>query len=138
MNLNAVEREVKRIKDKIIELDSKQFEIVLEKSALENQLIGLETALKLVQKPCSPISKTHELRTDSEIFKVQTILKNHSSSMHLDQILKELGFENNRNKKLSLRGTIGSYPHLFRKVLPNTFELIKNEPNTPEQDNGPK
>lgn len=131
MNITALEREIRRVKEKLGDIDDRLQTLQHERSGIEHHLAGLETALKILGKPIISL-KAQELRPDSEIARVRDILTSSPIPMHIDEILKILGNET-KEKKVSLVGSINSYVknnRIFIKVAPNTFTVLRKDENT--------
>lgn len=110
-----------------------------QKHEFSHQLIGMEIAFKLISKRSniSFSARSHDLRPDSEIFKVREILRDAKQPLHIDEILIRLGKSGDNKKKLSLAGSLASYVkqrRIFKKTLPNTFVLIELDENKEEKE----
>ncbi len=91
-------------------------------------LNGLLDSLKLL--PVEGGSPAQELRSGSELAKTRDILRKEGKSLHVDEILRRLGKEVNRNSKGGLGGSLGSYVRkglIFTKTGPNIFGLVEFE-----------
>lgn len=107
-----------------------------EVDSLREQLLKAETylaALKDVLKILPPDGDTvaEYIRPTSDLGLAKYYLNKLGHAAHIDSILTGIGKEVNAKNKTSLAGSLSSYSKaekIFRKEGPNTFGLIKYEP----------
>lgn len=121
--IREIQKERKRLEEIKIQAQLVNDELI----ASSNRLRAFEDALKLIEKP--NMSKSLELRPDSEMARVREILKVNQQPMHVDEIMEKLGHIS-RSKKASLVGAMNAYVkknRVFKKVGQNTFTLLEIE-----------
>jgi|SRR5271169_515222 len=118
----------RKLESKIADQERKIGE--LERQLMESRayLAGLRDALKL--HPQDGVAPAFELRPGSDLAKVRGILQAGGKPLHVDELLKQLGKESNRNTKGALSGSLGTYARknvIFTRSAPNTFGLLEFE-----------
>ncbi len=129
-DFNAIEKEHKKLTDKIEAINQQIATLTAQRNDLNNQMIGVQLALKHLKKPtrASIPPKISEPRPDSDISKVLNLLRESDKPLHIDEILKKLEYEHDKRKKVSLVGSLTSYirnGRFFKRYGPNVFGLLK-------------
>ena len=86
---------------------------------------ALQETMKLLPKE-GPSEIT--LRPGSNIAKAREVIRAAGKPLHINEILKTLGPEVGRDKKLAISGSIGAYVRkheIFTRPAPNTFGLVE-------------
>jgi hypothetical protein len=93
---------------------------------------AMQDTLRLIPKEASATDPETILKPGSAIAKTVAILKRHGKPMHIGDILRGLGKQDNKKNRVSLAGSLGWYvrkQEIFTRPLPNTFGLSSMEPN---------
>lgn len=96
----------------------------------EAYIQGLQDAMKYLPKYKVDVTSDKSLRPGSMLHKTYTLLKSTGKPMHINDILQGIGLQVDRDKKVSLTGSLGSYvrnKQIFTRPAPNTFGLISME-----------
>jgi hypothetical protein len=119
----------RKLESKVAEQRKRIAEMELRLAEAKAYLEGLQDSLKLLPPEGSRASVA-TLREGSELAKAREILRKEGKALHVDELLKRLGKELNRNNKGALGGSLGSYVRkgvIFTKPAPNTFGLTEFE-----------
>ena len=129
-------------------LDSKRAEIAelrLRLASAESYAQALEDTLKSIPRDSSDEESFHgpaTLRAGSAMAHAQTAILEAGKPLHISDILKAIGKEDNKENRVSLGGSLGSYARgnrIFTRPGPNVFGLIDMKAKTEdtEKENGP-
>jgi hypothetical protein len=130
MPINAriqLERKIEAKRQEILQYETK----ILECNAF---LQGLQEALKVLPRDPGDAGAPI-LREGSNIAKARDVLLKAGKSMHVKDILKELGKENTRNNRAALVGSITTYVRrgeIFTKTGANTFGVVEHQRDASE------
>jgi hypothetical protein len=117
----------KKLEAKIADQQRRIAQMERETSEAKSYLSGIQDALKMLPPDgIDPANAT--LREGSELAKVRDTLRKEGKPLHIDELLKRMGKEVNRNTKGGLAGSVGDYAkkgRIFTKTAPNTFGLIE-------------
>jgi len=92
---------------------------------------GMMEALKFLPDDDEDVherNKNFSLREGTEVAKARDILREAGRALHVMEILKQLGKEQNKKNRVSLAGSMAGYVRkgqVFTKTAPNTFGLIE-------------
>jgi hypothetical protein len=94
----------------------------------KSYLLALQDTLKMVPKSGESELAAQSLRPGSEVSKAYEILKTNGSPLHVNELVKRLGKETNKQNRVSLSGSLSGYArrnYIFSRPAPNTFGLIE-------------
>ncbi len=127
-----------RIADQLRKIANAEMELTRMKAYLD----GLQDSLKLLPQE-GAVSQSKALRDGSDLAKARDILKQEGKAVHLDELLRRIGKEANRNNKGALGGSLSGYVRkgqIFTRPGPNVFGLLEfenvNAPEAPPEDFG--
>src|SRR5258708_6898163 len=122
-----IEREIskrsKRIEQLKVQRDDVDRQIRDEQIGLD-AIMGVKKLIKPVSKASK--SKSHELRANSDLERVRQILLTKDTPLHIKEIVRLLGKEDEKKAILSLAGSMSGYAkenRIFSKPGPNIFGL---------------
>lgn len=112
---------------------------ILEISEIEGQMreakayiAGMQEALKFIPRDNSEVvlekSPELSLRYGSDMAKAYTFLKSIARPVYIDEILKGIGKEVNKENRSTVSGSLGNYARrneIFTRTAPNTFGLVE-------------
>ena len=94
-------------------------------------IAGMQEALKLIPRDNSEVvlekSPEQSLRYGSDMAKAYTYLKSIGRPVYIDEILKGIGKEVNKENRSTVSGSLGNYARrneIFTRTAPNTFGLV--------------
>jgi hypothetical protein len=98
---------------------------------------ALQDVLKLLPRDSdSETTPDTILRAGSLVAQARNIIKARGAAVHVDEILKILGKEANRENKAALSGSLAAYVRrrdIFTRPAPNTYGLAELGGTTPTQ-----
>lgn len=89
---------------------------------------ALQDSLKLLPKEDEDHNTPRTLRLNSNLAKSREAIKRGGQPLHISELLKIIGLENNKKNRLSLSGSLASYvrrKEIFSRPQPNTFGLLE-------------
>jgi hypothetical protein len=93
---------------------------------------ALQDVLKLLPRDADAEgSPDTVLRAGSLVAQARTTIKARGGALHVDEILRILGKEVNRENKAALSGSLAAYVRrgeIFTRPAPNTYGLVELEP----------
>jgi uncharacterized coiled-coil protein SlyX len=119
----------KKLEGKITDQERKIAQLERDLAEAKAYLDGIKDALKLL--PSEGIDHSSAtLREGSDLAKARDVLRKEGKPLHIDELLKRMGKEVNRNTKGGLGGSMSDYVRkgrVFTKTAPNTFGLLEFE-----------
>ena len=124
---------LRRLQEKIKKEESEVADLRLSVARTRARSDGFDEVLRLL-----PRDGEDELRAGSTMYEVREFLRAAGRPMHLDEILKAIGFEGRDDKRNSLRGSLAAYANKGRVFTKGdsqeTFGLIEFHSNTSNQN----
>jgi len=114
----------KRIEKKQQEIEQLKLQI----REAEIYIQALQDSVKLLPREDETPSAPRTLRPNSNLSKSRDAIKQCGQPMHISELLKMIGVENNKKNRLSLSGSLASYvrrKEIFSRPQPNTFGLLE-------------
>lgn len=101
----------------------------------ETYIQALQETILLLPKEPDGTPPENVLRKGSLVSKARMAIKAQGKPLYISTLLKALGFPNEKNRRVSLSGSIAHYARrgiIFTKTEPNTFGLIEMKSVVPE------
>ena len=128
---SQLEKKIDNKKQEIMELESELREANAKLREANAFLLGLQEALRFLpkeEKDSDERAPEQILRAGSSMAKARDYLRAVGKPMYISEILKNIGLEVNKNNRVSVSGSLGSYARkglVFTHTGPNVFGLIE-------------
>lgn len=126
-------------------IDRKQDEISRLESEIEKAktyVQAIQDSMRFLPKESTQNAVEQQLRPTSGLARARDAIKAAGKPLHISDILKAIGHQDDKKHRVSLSGSISNYARkgqIFTRTAPNTFGLLGGENleiSDPDQANG--
>lgn len=103
----------------------------------KSYLLALQDTLKMMPKAGDAEIAAQALRPGTDVAKAYEILKATGKPLHVNEIVKRMGKETNKENRISVSGSLSGYArrnYIFTRPAPNTFGLVEFESNNKSEE----